>query len=60
MKICRCESCRYIFRYPIIPSFCPDCGRETVRKADEGELREFKRDQLILAKEIKAGLYAAC
>lgn len=57
MKICTCTSCRYTFRYPIVPSACPDCGRQTVRLASSREIEEFLHNQKILAKEIKLGLY---
>ena len=59
MKIYRCDCCRYTFRYPLRPQFCPDCGRETVRNATETEVKDFHRDQRILAEEIRLGLYAA-
>ena len=57
MKICTCETCRYIFRYPIIPSRCPDCGKDRVRRATSSEVSAFRADQKILAEEIRAGLY---
>lgn len=57
MKICTCTSCRYTFRYPIVPSACPDCGRQTVRLASSREIEEFLHNQKILAKEIRLGLY---
>ena len=59
MKICICESCRYTFRYPILPPSCPDCGHKKVRLADKNEIKEFHRLQAILAEEIRMGLYAA-
>lgn len=59
MRIYRCTSCRYTFRYPLKPQCCPDCGREAVRTATESEVKDFHRDQKILAEEILTGLYAA-
>ena len=59
MKICICESCHYTFRYPLLPSSCPDCGRKDVRIANEDEVKEFHRLQAILAEEIRTGLYPA-
>jgi len=59
MKICKCESCRYIFRYPVIPSGCPDCGQRRVRAANIQEIRSYLSDQKILREEIRKGLYAA-
>lgn len=59
MKICTCESCHYIFRYPILPPACPDCGKKDVRKATAEEIKEFHRMQVILAEEIRMRLYAA-
>ena len=58
MKIYRCDCCRYTFRYPLRAQFCPDCGKEAVRNATEAEVRDFHRDQRILAEEIRMGLYA--
>ena len=57
MKICTCESCRYTFRYPLVPPTCPDCGQKTVRKATEHEIEDYHRMQRILAEEIRLGLY---
>ena len=59
MKICKCEACRYVFRYPLIPAGCPDCGQRTVRAADEKEVKTYWEDQKILQEEIQRGLYAA-
>jgi len=59
MKICKCDSCRYTFRYPILPAFCPDCGKQDVRPADKMEIKTYWCDQAMLAEEIRAGLYAA-
>ena len=59
MKICKCESCRYVFRYPIIPSGCPDCGQRLVRAANIQEIKMYLNDQKILRDEIRKGLYAA-
>ena len=59
MKICTCENCRYTFRSPIRPVYCPDCGREKVRLANKKEIREYHRLQAIVADEIRMGLYAA-
>ena len=59
MKIYRCTSCRYTFRYPLKPQCCPDCGRGDVRSATESEVKDFHRDQKILAEEIRAGFCAA-
>ena len=59
MKICTCTSCRYIFRYPVLPSSCPDCGKQTVRLASALEIKEFHINQAIIAQEIRDGLYEA-
>jgi len=59
MIIYRCTSCRYTFRYPVLPSACPDCGRRTVRPADRRERQEYRRNQKILIREIRQGLYNA-
>ena len=58
MLICTCEHCRYIFRYPLMPSICPDCGSKYIRKASNKEMHDYYRIQKILRKEIKMGLYA--
>ena len=58
MKICKCESCKYVFRYPLLPSSCPDCGKQSVRIATEKERYDFHRNQKVLAEEIRLGLYA--
>jgi len=59
MKTCTCESCRYIFRYPLIPLTCPDCGRKAVRLANRKEIKAYRIEQIILAEEIRAGLYGS-
>ena len=59
MKVFICDCCRYTFRYPLKPQFCPDCGREAVRTATETEVTDFHRDQKILAEEIRNGTYSA-
>ena len=58
-RICTCESCRYTFRYPIFPTACPDCGKKTVRTATDQEIEEYYKNQLILEREIREGLYPA-
>ena len=32
MKIYRCDCCRYTFRYPLRPQFCPDCGKDLLQR----------------------------
>ena len=59
MKLYTCESCRYIFRYPVIAVRCPDCGKMKIRTANEREMNTYRRDQMILAEEIRMGLYKA-
>ena len=59
MKICTCEACRYSFRYPIIPTRCPDCGKKAVRPATESEVKSFLRELAIIEEEIRMGLYGA-
>ena len=59
MKLCTCDHCRYIFRYPIIPVRCPDCGKRNVRPANEQETDAWRHDQAVLAEEIRLGLYKA-
>ena len=59
LKMCTCETCRYTFRDFIIPPACPDCGKDTVRKATASEVREYHKYQKILAEEIRLGLYGA-
>ena len=59
MKLYTCEKCHYIFRSPLLPYSCPDCGKNNVREATEREKQEYHRNQKILAEEIKMGLYAA-
>ena len=59
MIICKCDSCRYTFRYPILPITCPDCGKRNVRRADKIEIKSYWQDQALIAEEIRAGLYAA-
>ena len=59
MRICKCDNCRYTFRYPLIPSNCPDCGSSAVRTANEKEVEIFEQDQKTLQEEIRMGLYAA-
>ena len=57
MRLCTCEACRYIFRYPLIPPRCPDCGKGPVREAAEREIAQYQREQKILEEEIRAGLW---
>jgi len=59
MRIYTCTSCRYTFRYPAPPSACPDCGRQTVRIATMSEVKKYNREQALLAREIRLGLYPA-
>lgn len=59
MKLYTCKSCRYIFRYPVIAVRCPDCGNRNVRPADKAETETYRRDQAVLAEEIRLGLYKA-
>ena len=59
MKLYTCESCRYIFRYPVIAVRCPDCGKRMIRTANEREINTYRHDQIILAEEIRMGLYKA-
>ena len=58
MKICTCSQCRYTFRYPLVPTCCPDCGARAVRRATSSEIREFRRMQKIIEEEIRSGLCA--
>ena len=57
MPLCTCKQCRYIFRYPLLPSRCPDCGAEAVRKATDAEVQEYRRMQEILREEIRLGIW---
>lgn len=59
MKLCTCDKCKYTFRYPLIPQYCPDCGSHSVRPANEKEKQDYHRNQRILSEEIRMGLYAA-
>ena len=59
MKLYTCESCRYIFRYLVIAVRCPDCGKRMIRTANEREINTYRHDQIILAEEIRMGLYKA-
>lgn len=54
-----CESCHYTFRYPLIPLTCPDCGRKAVRPANRKEIKAYRIEQIILAEEIRSGLYGS-
>ena len=58
MRICTCENgnCRYVFRYPLLPPSCPDCGKRTVRPANKAEITRYLREQKILREEITSGL----
>ena len=38
---------------------CPDCEKKEVRIATAEEVKEYWREQEIIRREIKAGLYAA-
>ena len=58
MKLYTCDHCRYIFRYPLKPQACPDCGREAVRQATPKETEDYDTMQIILQEEIRSGLYA--
>ena len=58
MRIYKCESCRYVFMHPLLPSSCPDCGKQSIRIATENERQDFHRNQKILAEEIRLGIYA--
>lgn len=60
MKICACENrnCRYIFRYPLVPPTCPDCGKKNVRPANRDEITRYTHEQEILRKEISMGLWS--
>ena len=40
-----CNSCRYIFEEAEGCQQCPDCGKMTVRIANEEERSEYKRNQ---------------
>lgn len=57
MNLYTCKNCRYIFRYPVTAVRCPDCGNRNVRPASEAEKETYRRDQVILAEEIRVGLY---
>lgn len=46
-----CEACLYIFEGKEDCRQCPDCGREAVRRANEKEQEEYKRNQEELKKE---------
>lgn len=59
MKTCTCESCHYTFRYPLIPITCPDCGRDAVRLANRKEIKAYRIEQILLAEEIRAGIYGS-
>jgi len=36
-----CDNCHYIFKCAVAPEQCPDCGKYTVRPADDPEQREY-------------------
>ena len=40
-----CNSCRYIFEEAEGCQQCPDCGKMTVRIANEEERSEYKRNE---------------
>ena len=56
MKICTCDSCHYIFMYPLLPLSCPDCGKDAVRPATVEEIKEYWKNQEIIEEEIRMGL----
>ncbi len=58
MKYCTCESCRFTFRYPILPPACIDCGEGPVRNATDEEIEDYHRKQKILQAKIMSSLYA--
>lgn len=45
IKLFYCNSCRYIFEEAEGCQQCPDCGKMTVRIANEEERSEYKRNQ---------------
>lgn len=46
-----CDKCKFQFTRMDETDRCPDCGKETVRKANADEIEEFKRIQKELAQE---------
>lgn len=45
MILC-CESCKYLFWSEKLVEQCPDCGKLTVRAADDAECRDYHRIQM--------------
>ena len=37
-----CDRCRFIFRREKEPEQCPNCGKPTVREADQAERLEYE------------------
>jgi len=37
-----CDNCHFLFSRTTQPKQCPDCGKYTVRPANEDEQREFE------------------
>jgi len=37
-----CDNCRFLFHRAAEPEQCPDCGKYTVRPADEAERQEYE------------------
>ena len=56
MKICTCDSCHYIFMYPLLPLSCPDCGKDAVGPGTVEEVKEYWKSQEIIEEEIRIGL----
>jgi len=38
-----CDNCHFLFSRTVEPEQCPDCGKYTLRPADEVEKQEFKK-----------------
>lgn len=44
--ILSCEYCKYLFSSEKLVEQCPDCGKMTVRAADDAECEEYHRIQM--------------
>lgn len=49
-----CDNCHFIFSRTAEPEQCPDCGKYTVRLADEAERQEYE-EQLKKSGELRNG-----
>ena len=38
-----CDNCHFLFSYTVEPEQCPDCGKYTIRPADEAERQEYEK-----------------